>query len=123
MTDIRIKYDKGQLVMDLHSILEQVEPEQKREMLESLSCDSEILEFVTQQIIDKWTENGYAGSYSCEAPLHPFGLDKAWRMVAKASGEVARKQIEGLESRLARETEENHKLRLENSDLRRGVYR
>ena len=120
---LHVKYEKGTLILDLHSILECVDPDQKREMLESISCDDEVIRFVTQQIIEKWTENGYSGGSCIHASSHPFGLDHAWREVAKASGEISRREIERLEAALTREQQENHRLRCENSNLRRGDYR
>lgn len=120
---IQVSYIKGTLILDLHSILEQVQPEQKREMLESLSCDDEVIDFVAQQIIGRWTESGYGGGSFVHALAAPYGgLDKAWRDVAKASGDIARREVQRLEEALKSQTDENNRLRSENIQLRRGEF-
>lgn len=100
---MKLQYEGGMVSFDLHWLLEMVPAEQKRELVESLSCDTDLIDFVAQQIINKWTENGYHGAALCSAADAPaYGLDKAWRDVAKASGEVAKREIERLEEALRR---------------------
>lgn len=100
---MKLKYEQGAVSFDLHGLLEMVPADQKRELVESLSCDTDLIDFVAQQIIDKWTENGYSGGAFVTAAIAPaFGLDKAWRDVAKASGEVAKREIARLEDALRR---------------------
>lgn len=100
---MQTKYEQGKITFDLHGLLEMVPAEQKREMVESLACDTDLIDFVAQQIIDKWTENGYSGGAFVTAAISPaFGLDKAWRDVAKASGDVAKREITRLEEALRR---------------------
>ena len=100
---MKLKYEQGAVSFDLHGLLEMVPADQKRELVESLSCDTDLIDFVAQQIINKWTENGYSGGALCSATDAPaYGLDKAWRDVAKASGEVAKREIERLEAALRR---------------------
>ena len=102
-----IKYEKGELHLDLHEMLGHVTGEQKREMVESLSCDDDITRHVVAQILTRWTESGYCGSSVCTAQGEPYyALDQAWRQIAKRSGEVAKREIERLESALKSMREE-----------------
>lgn len=117
---MKIKFKTGSITFQLHDLLCQVAPECKRELVESLSCDDEIIRFVTQQILDKWTEGGYSGGAYVSAVANPGcnGLDWAWREVAKRSGEVAQREIDRLEKTVRRQDEELRELRQENADLR-----
>jgi hypothetical protein len=113
------RYKEGKIEFDLHDLLQDVSIETKLEMLESLACDDQIIKHVADQIITKWTENCYSGGAACVAGAEPrFGLDWAWREVAKRSGEVAEREIERLEDaikykdeRYTEALEENRKLR------------
>jgi len=92
------EYKDGRLSFSFADLLDRMSLDEKRELIESLSCDAEIVTFVGQQIIDKWTENGFYSGVSCIANAETYGgLDKVWRDVAKASGDVAKREIERLE--------------------------
>lgn len=100
---MKINFTKGTLEIDLHTLLESVAPEHRVDLIESLSCDEEIIRHVADQIISRWTESSYSGSSWVTAPSDDTcscALDVAWRRVAKASGEVAKREIERLESAL-----------------------
>ena len=95
------EYKDGHLSFRFTDVLDDMSADEKRELIEALSCDAEIVKFVGQQIIDKWTENGFYSGVSCIATSEAYGgLDKVWRDVAKASGDVARREIERLEDAL-----------------------
>lgn len=92
----------GVISFDIASMMELFPTTEKRALAELLSCDSDIFDHVAAQIISKWTESGHHGGVCCEAESLPhYGIDKAWRDVAKASGEVARREIERLEAALS----------------------
>ena len=116
-----VKYKQGNLVIDLHSLLDDVPQEDLEEFYESVSCNDRVIKHVADQIISKWTENGYSGLGCVDAPEQPINaLDKAWREVAKRSGEVAKREIERLEAALRRKEEECHKLR---EEIKESNYR
>lgn len=121
------KIESGRISICIASLLEASSETERRHLAEVLSCDYDIFDHVAAQIINKLTENGYHGGISHfpdEAPC--YGLDKAWRDVAKASGDVAKKEIERLEMTLKAKSEEIARLCRENSDLRdkiRGEWR
>jgi hypothetical protein len=108
---MKIKFKGGNLQIDLHSLLGSVQEEDFSEFLESISCNDKVIKHVTDQILDKWTENCYRGESSIDASAEAHdGIDKAWREVAKRSGEVAKREIERLEEALKRRNEEYYNL-------------
>jgi hypothetical protein len=116
---MNVKYKEGKIQFDLHDLLQYVDKETKLEMIESLSCDDTIIKHVTEQIINKWTENCYSGGSNCTASseVH-LGLDWAWREVAKRSGDVAKREIERLEEAIRYKDERYLELLQENRELR-----
>jgi hypothetical protein len=116
---MQTNYIDGRLQICLSDILNAMDAEQKKELIESMSCDGQIVEFVAQQIIDKWTENGYYSGVFAIANADAWtGLDKAWRSVAKASSDVAKREIERLEDALRRSQAEVTGLHSELFNLR-----
>jgi len=101
------KYKNGKLEIDLHGLLDSIPADDLAEFFESISTNERVIGHVTEQILNKWTENGYSGGYFVTASSCPYyGLDKAWREVAKRSNEVAKREIERLEKALAIKTKE-----------------
>ena len=77
---MNINYKDGKLQIDLHDLLDNVREEDLNEFLETVSCNDKVIKHVTDQILDKWTENCYSGGAACTADAAPvWGLDKAWR--------------------------------------------
>jgi len=110
---MKVNYNAGTLEIDMHSILQDVSPEKVIEMLENLACNDAIIKHVADQIIDRWTENSCSGGSNWTIPADASRgtpLDEAWRRVAKASGDVAKDQIERLERGLAQRDEQITKL-------------
>lgn len=104
---MNLKFEKGNLVVDFHELLSCIDPEHRPELVESLACDDEIIRHVAAQIISRWTDNCWSGgSYVTAYPDDGTPLDRAWREVAKRSGEVAKREIERLEEALRQKTEE-----------------
>ena len=64
-----INYKDGKLQVDLHDLLDNVREEDLSEFLESVSCNDKVIKHVTDQIIDKWTENCYSGGAASFAVL------------------------------------------------------
>jgi len=114
------KYNKdGRIEFELHDLLASVSEETKLELIESLACDDQIIKHVADQIITKWTENVYSGGYACVAIADPcFGLDWAWREVAKRSGDVAEREIKRLEDAIKYKDERYAEVLEENRNLR-----
>ena len=101
MTNMEAEFKNGAIQIDPCHLFEEMDLAQKLELVELLSCDEQIINHVADQIIDRFTENGYGGGVFCSAGVNPVsGLDKAWRRAAKASGDIARREIERLEDAL-----------------------
>ena len=85
--------DKREVCIDLSWLLEQLTAEQKRELVDSLACENDVIEDVTAQLLDGWTSLGSHGANTSgdSEPNTPLG--KARRAVAMRSGEVAQKEI------------------------------
>lgn len=106
---MKVNYNAGTIEIDLHGLLGDVAPEKRVELIESLACDDAIIKHVADQIIDRCTENCCSGGSVCTVPADASKacpLDDAWRRVAKASGDVARHEIEKMERALALRDEE-----------------
>lgn len=119
-------YKDGKIQFDLHDLLQSVSLETKKELIESLACDDDIIKHVSDQIIKRWTENCYSGSSLCTASDTPvFGLDWAWREVAKHSGDVAKREIARLEEAIRYKDETYKEVLEENASLREQlrIYR
>jgi hypothetical protein len=100
----KVTYDNGTITFNLVDLLEYAPKEQIDALVEALSCNEQILDHVAAQIADGYTEYGYYGGRFCTPePDENSGtaLDKAIRRIAKASGEVSRKEIERLERALS----------------------
>jgi len=102
---MNVNYDNGKIEFHLRDILSLVSDEQKADMIQELACEDAIIKHISDQIIDKFTENissGYSNTYAAVEPDENFPLDHAWRRVAKASGDIAKREIERLEEALKR---------------------
>lgn len=87
-------YDNGNLIIPLHAILDRLTPDEKNSLVDYLSCDEQILENVTSQIMTGWTDGGSHGSRGCGFDEVPHtALDKARRAVAMASESVAKEEL------------------------------
>jgi hypothetical protein len=104
---MNIKYENGLVMFDVEDLLKGIPVERKMDLAEELGIDTDVIGYVAKQIIDRWTENGSHGVVGSSAsPIPLYGLERAWRDVAKASGEVAKREIERLEEALRRSESE-----------------
>jgi hypothetical protein len=115
---MKITLKNRDLCIDAQDMMETILREHP-DLVESVSTDDRVIDFVAQQIMRKWTESGYHGATGEAHSVQYGGLDKAWRDVAKASGDVAKREIERLEGALARADERYLKLLDETAPYRR----
>lgn len=88
--------------------------ETKRQIVEILSCDEEVIDFVMDQVFNGCTETGYSGWETCGANAEPaHGLDAARRRIALNSSDLAKEEIERLQKELKKEIQKNYELRQE----------
>ena len=105
---MQARIEKGHLVVSVPCLIERLTPEEKKEMIQYLACDPEIMDEVAAQIVDGCTSEGWHGPISCGASLNPTrGIEAARRKVAEASSQIAKDEI----GRLKRELESEQKSR------------
>ena len=94
--DIRVGYEDGQVRIGLDDVLRLMSFEDKRRLADTLACNDDVIKFVTQQIIEGWTELGSHGIVS-SAESEPYhGLPWAIRQVAVRANEIAAREIAAL---------------------------
>jgi hypothetical protein len=122
---MKVTYTDGELSLNLVDVIHEMTDEEQLLLVESLSCQSSIIEFVGQQITKGWTHEGglRGGRYWGDAePCTP--LDKIMREIANKSGEIAEKEIKRLcdlvkfqEEQLKNRNDEYYALKRKYDDL------
>lgn len=93
----------GKFVINIHDLLSTISKEQRLELIQHFAVVSEVIDEVANQIIDGYTSEGWHGSTGYGGnPDAKFGLDGARMRIAKASGDIAAKEIERLGDALKR---------------------
>jgi hypothetical protein len=99
---MKTTYSNGCLNLHVGALLDTLNDDAKKMMIEHLACESAIIRAVTEQILDGVTEEGFSGAECCLAEPDPQrGLDWARREVARRAGDAAAKEIKRLENALA----------------------
>ncbi len=90
------KIEGSRISLNIIDMLCSLSLEEKRSIIDILSCDDEIITDVTAQLLDGWTEAGsYGGRVGGQVePSTP--LDKARREIAFRAGDIAKKEIDDL---------------------------
>jgi hypothetical protein len=121
---MKVKYTDGDLSLNLVDVIHEMTEEEQLLLVESLSCQSSVIEFVGQQITKGWTESGFHGGryWGSAEPSTP--LDKIIREIANKSGEIAEKEIKRLcdlvkfqEEQLKKRNDEFYALKRKYDDL------
>jgi hypothetical protein len=111
--------EKGRMSFEVADFMDNLSDDAKLDFIDTLSCQDAVIDFVMQQVVEGWTERGSHGGICCTAQPAPLsGIDKARRDIAKASSDIAAKQIASLEKALAIVTKERHELADELCNLR-----
>jgi hypothetical protein len=100
---MNVTIEKGRLSIDLFDLLGELTTDQRASLIDLLACRDEVINEVTNQIIDGWTTEGSHGS-TCFGgdPDAVYGIDGARMRIAKASGEIVAREIERLGEELKR---------------------
>ena len=121
---MKVTYTDGELSLNLVDVIHEMTEEEQLLLVESLSCQSSVIEFVGQQITKGWTESGFHGGryWGDGEPSTP--LDKIIREIANKSGEIAEKEIKRLcdlvkfkEEQLKKRNDEYYALNRKYNDL------
>lgn len=110
LNGITLQFDDATVLIDLMT------PEDRAELIESLSCYDDVIKHVADQISHPHggTENGFSGSSRCGVGrLTGNGtvLDNARYQVATSSGEASQKVIEEQARIITNQNEEIERLR------------
>jgi len=93
----------GKLTLDLYDLLDALPAEDRARIIDALACQDEVINEVMNQVIDGWTTEGsHAGTSFGGNPDAVHGIDGARMRIAKASSEIAAKEIQGLAEELER---------------------
>jgi flagellar motility protein MotE (MotC chaperone) len=97
-----VKIENGKLAIDLTDLIDSVtDIDTLTELAERLSCHELIIEFVRQQVLDGYTDQGSHGS-TMPGMIEPqTALDQFRRQIAERADDVARREIKDLKQRLA----------------------
>lgn len=106
---MRAKVEKGYVKLDLQDLIDVVC--ENTDAIQSIACNSEIIKYVVQQIIDGWTENMSHGGVCVDAIHTPTtGLDWAIRQISLKANDIAVKEIKRLEDALKESNEQYQNL-------------
>jgi hypothetical protein len=100
---INAELEGGRLQVDIWELLGSATGEERTALVCALACHDGLFDEVANQLIDGWTSDGSHGSVGAARHTAYGGIDRAVRRIAKASSEIARKEIERLEAALKHE--------------------
>jgi hypothetical protein len=94
----------GKIILDIFDLLGELCSDQRNEIIDLLSCRDEVIDEVTNQIIDGMTTQGSHGAIGAGGdPAAVHGIDGARMRIAKASSDIAAREIERLGVAIQRE--------------------
>lgn len=103
---ISVKLEDGRFSFRISCLFERLTLEEKQDVIQYLSCDSDVTREVCAQIVDGMTSEGWHGPLSCSADVEPNGaIEKARRTIVEALDQMAKREIEQLKDALRREKE------------------
>ncbi|MBX2848952.1 MAG: hypothetical protein KTR16_11570 [Acidiferrobacterales bacterium] len=103
-------------VEDPNEILEAMQPDDKMDFLQALSCHDEIIEYVMQQVFTGWTEGGFHGSMVCDWNGSSILQQFQRKLIEIGADDMAKKRIEELERYMKRSDEREAELQRINSE-------
>jgi len=94
---VKATIKKGEICVDASDLIDSLDDDGRITVIEILACHDQIIEGVAAQIVNGWTESMNHG-YTTYSPSPSTALDKAKRYLAESASEVAKEQIERLET-------------------------
>jgi hypothetical protein len=101
--------DKGELVINFWDALEYLPTDQKLKLIETLSCNEEIIKHVADQLLEGFTQNTCCGADNSGEVNPTYQLNIQRRRIAEMAGEVAKKEIADMLRNLERAKENEKK--------------
>lgn len=103
MEQVSATVDGGKLQIDLYDLLGSLTGEARANVIDMLACRQEVIDEVMNQVIDGYTSQGSYGPTGLGGnPEAIYGIDGARMRIAKASSEIASREIERLAQEMAR---------------------
>lgn len=113
---------EGRISFDITDLIASVSQEQRLDIIQALACHDQIIDEVTNQIVDGFTSEGWRGGRLISAHAEVYcGLDKACRRIAEASSDIAAKEIAALTAALGRAEKELQEARERAADRSRNL--
>lgn len=98
-----MKYEDGHIKINLHDLIDELAKTQRAEIIDALACQGEVINEVMNQVLDGRTTLNSSGSSSGGGNHEAtHGIDGARMRIAKASSEIAAREIERLGEALKR---------------------
>jgi len=93
--EIKIEDTKIQLKIDIFDLLDSLSDEEKKQVVEVLSCHEAVIKHVTDQILDGYTDNGYCGAFATSSNEAKYltELQKSRVRISESLSELAYEQI------------------------------
>lgn len=100
---MEVTIEGGKLFIDLYDLLGSMDGEAKAQLIDTLAVREEVITEVANQIIDGFTTMDSHGPTSDGGnPDATYGIDGARMRIAKASSDIAAREIERLAEQLKR---------------------
>lgn len=101
-----MKLENGNIVINVYDLITGLAAEHRSDIIDAIACQDEVINEVMNQVLDGWTTQGsHAGKGLGGNPDANYGIDGARMRIAKASSEVAAKEIAALAAQITREKE------------------
>jgi len=103
------RYADGYLGVSIGHLLDHMSDDDKRVLADRLACEDAVIEDVTSQILEGWTEAMSRAAFWDGEPEPRTALEKARRRVALGAGEVAATELRAMARRVkVAEARERH---------------
>lgn len=102
---MRTKIEQGRLSVNVVDLIDGLDEDGRQYVIDALSCQEQVIEYVVAQVIEGCTPQGSHGSRGWAAVPHS-ALDKARRYIAKNADLIRSEEIALLESHVARVTKD-----------------
>lgn len=101
-----MEFKDGKIVLDVYDLISQLPSETRGQIIDLLACQEEVIDEVMNQVIDGYTsKNSHGPRHFGGDPEETRGIDGARMRIAKASSEIAAKEIEALARKIKSEKE------------------